>query len=93
MQKTIFEISKMDCPSEENLIRIKLDDISAVKNLDFDIPARRLTIFHIGQLELIEDAIGDLNLGSKTIKTEERGHVEFAEQDNQKKIVVVCSRH
>ena len=26
MQKTIFEISKMDCPSEESLIRTKLDD-------------------------------------------------------------------
>ena len=25
MQKTIFEITKMDCPSEENLIRTKPD--------------------------------------------------------------------
>ncbi len=28
----------MDCPSEENLIRIKLDEIKAIENLEFDIP-------------------------------------------------------
>jgi hypothetical protein len=47
MQKTIFEISKMDCPSEENLIRIKLDGIPEISNLVFDIPNRQLTVFHI----------------------------------------------
>ncbi|WP_417197885.1 hypothetical protein [Bizionia sp.] len=30
MKKTIFEITKMDCPSEENLIRMKLDGISSI---------------------------------------------------------------
>ncbi|MFA7648860.1 MAG: cation transporter, partial [Flavobacteriaceae bacterium] len=40
MKKTIFEITKMDCPSEENLIRMKLDGISSIVNLDFDIPNR-----------------------------------------------------
>jgi len=45
MQKTIFEITKMDCPSEENLIRMKLDAISSIVNLDFDIPNRKLTVF------------------------------------------------
>lgn len=34
MEKTIFEISKMDCPSEENLIRMKLDDIASIVNLN-----------------------------------------------------------
>ena len=31
MQKTLFTIQKMDCPSEENLIRMKLDGISEIK--------------------------------------------------------------
>lgn len=38
MEKTIFEISKIHCPSEENLIRVKLNEISEIKNFDFDIP-------------------------------------------------------
>ena len=45
MKKTIFEITKMDCPSEENLIRMKLDGMSSIANLDFDIPNRKLTRF------------------------------------------------
>jgi len=51
MQKTIFEITKMDCPSEENLIRMKLDAISSIVNLDFDIPNRKLTVFHSGETD------------------------------------------
>lgn len=30
MQKSIFEISKMDCPSEENLIRMKLEGVTSI---------------------------------------------------------------
>jgi hypothetical protein len=33
MQKTIFKISKMDCPSEEQMIRLKLLDLSNIKSL------------------------------------------------------------
>ena len=42
MEKTTFEIKKMDCPCEENLLRMKLDVIEEVKNLEFDIPNRKL---------------------------------------------------
>jgi len=45
MKKTIFEITKMDCPSEENLIRMKLDGISSIANLEFDILNRKLMFF------------------------------------------------
>jgi len=87
MQKTDFEISKMDCPSEENLIKIKLGEISAIRNLEFDIPARRLVVFHDDQLEAIEAAIDDLNLGSRTLLTEEFDQIEFTERSNQRKLL------
>ena len=38
MNKTIFNITKMDCPSEEQLIRMKLQNFDTVKSLEFDIP-------------------------------------------------------
>lgn len=85
MNKTVFEISKMDCPSEENLIRMKLDDISDIKNLDFDIANRQLTVFHNGEADLIESAIHSLKLGGKKISTEETNQVTFSENTNQKK--------
>lgn len=88
MEKTIFEISKMDCPSEENLIRLKLDGIGEIKNLDFDIPHRRLTVFHEGQLKEIENAIIDLNLGGKRLTTEQTDENEFFEEpEKQRKLL------
>jgi len=59
----------MDCPSEERLIRMKLEGIDGIKNLQFDIPNRKLTIFHTGNSDLITDRIDDLKLDSKLVET------------------------
>lgn len=87
MDKTVFKITKMDCPSEENLIRIKLDAIASIKNLDFDIPGRKLTVFHDGQTEKIEKSIIELNLGGKRLSTEETDQINFKEHTNQRKLL------
>ncbi len=87
MEKTLFEITKMDCPSEENLIRMKLDGISGIKNLDFDIANRKLTVFHVGQMEQIETSIQELNLGGKKIKTEHTKQTEFSKDEKQRKLL------
>ncbi|MGY5353650.1 cation transporter [Wenyingzhuangia sp. IMCC45467] len=87
MQKTTFEITKMDCPSEENLIRIKLDNIPNIANLSFDIPNRKLTVFHKGEVSQIEKSIIELNLGGKKISTENTEETDFKENKNQKKLL------
>ena len=87
MKKTLFEINQMDCPSEENLIRMKLDGISSIVNLDFDIPNRKLTVFHSGEIDQIEKSILELNLGGKKISTEQTDQTDFKENANQKKLL------
>lgn len=77
----------MDCPSEENLIRMKLNGISSIANLDFDIPNRKLTVFHSGQVDQIEKSILELNLGGKKMSTEQTDQTEFKENANQKKLL------
>ncbi len=77
----------MDCPSEENLIRMNLDGISSIANLDFDIPNRKLTIFHNGQIEEIEKSIIDLKLGGKRISTVQTDQTAFNENASQKKLL------
>ena len=77
----------MDCPSEENLIRMKLDGISSIENLDFDIPNRKLTVFHNGEIDQIEKSVLELNLGGKKISTEQTDQTEFKETANQKKLL------
>ncbi|MFD2917986.1 cation transporter [Psychroserpens luteus] len=87
MQKSIFEISKMDCPSEENLIRMKLDDITEIRNLEFDIANRRLVVFHVSNLDTIENSLTELKLGSKKISTEQTDQIDFVEDSNQRKLL------
>lgn len=87
MQKTVFEISKMDCPSEENLIRMKLDGIEGIFHLDFDIPNRRLTVFHDGNGDQIEDYIIKLNLGGRKTSHETIEPIEFEDQSNQRRLL------
>jgi Co/Zn/Cd efflux system component len=87
MEKTLFEITKMDCPSEENLIRMKLDGIASIANLDFDIANRKLTVFHTGEIAQIEQSILELKLGGKKISTENTTQTDFKENQNQKKLL------
>ncbi len=87
MQKTVFRISEMDCPSEENLIRIKLEDISAIQNLDFDIPNRTVTVYHDGEIDRIETSISDLNLGGERVSSSEADRIEFVQDQAQKKLL------
>ncbi|MCF6358136.1 MAG: cation diffusion facilitator family transporter [Draconibacterium sp.] len=70
MYKTDFIISKMDCPSEENLVRLKLDGLSIIKKLDFDIENRKLTVFHTDKNREIEKRLKELNLGAEYQSTE-----------------------
>jgi len=89
MLKTEFEISKMDCPSEEGLIRLKLQDLSSIKKLDFDLVNRKLFVFHEDDLELIETRINELNLGTKIVGSKDIGEVFFEKNSSsQRKLLL-----
>ncbi|HAQ71660.1 MAG TPA: cation transporter [Flavobacteriales bacterium] len=89
MEKSVFKISQMDCPSEEQMIRMKLDGINEIKQLEFEIPQRKLTIFHIGNTTEIERILAELKLGSKLISNTQSQVVIDTETDtgNQRKIL------
>jgi Co/Zn/Cd efflux system component len=59
----------MDCPSEESLIRMKLEGLSTIKSLVFDIENRKLTVFHSEENEEIEKYLKELNLGTELQET------------------------
>lgn len=64
-----YHISQMDCPSEEAMIRMKLQNIAGIDLLDFDISERALTVVHCGQEAEITSALSSLGLGAKHIST------------------------
>lgn len=67
MIKTVFKIDKMDCSCEENLIRLKLQDFSGIRRLDFDLGKRTLSVFHTGNEHEIPQCIDALKLDSRVI--------------------------
>ena len=69
MNKTIFHISKMDCPSEEQIIRMKLAELKNIVSLDFDILNRKLTVFHTNDHDIIFTYLDSLQFDTKFIET------------------------
>ncbi len=67
MQKTTFKISKMDCPSEEQMIRMKLADLTNINSLDFDIVNRQLIVFHTDNYQQIFQRLENLKLDTSII--------------------------
>ena len=65
MFKSTYRIAQMDCPSEENLIRMKLQGLDTIVQLEFDLDSRRLVVVHSEGAEEIERRLNELNLGSR----------------------------
>jgi len=73
MRKTVFNISKMDCPSEERMIRMKLEGMDNIRSLEFDIPGRMLGVCHTESYEGIFEALNSLRLDTRLVSSEETG--------------------
>ncbi len=84
MQKTTFKISKMDCSSEEQMIRMKLADLTNIKSLDFDIPNRKLTVIHIGNYDQIIQRLDALKFDTSLIDSVSADNYETI-SDNAKR--------
>jgi cation transport ATPase len=65
-----FLVAKMDCPSEEQMIRMALDDLGPGIALEFDTPHRKLKVFYDNNLEIIQSRIESLGLGATLENTE-----------------------
>ena len=76
MKKSVFHISKMDCPSEERLIRMALDGKTEIKSLHFDLHGRSLTVFHEDDSEKILSVLKPLNLGAEVFSSEKTSEAE-----------------
>lgn len=74
----------MDCPSEEQMIRMKLESFNSINQLQFDIPNRKLTVYHNGSLELLTNLLDELDLGANLISNEKTNET-LSTKDNSKK--------
>lgn len=65
-----FSVPKMDCPSEEHMIRLALDGREGIESLSFDLSRRRVHVYHSGAIDSHADKLDSLGLGSTLIGTE-----------------------
>lgn len=90
MERTVLFVKDMDCPSEEQMIRMKLSDNAAVRHLNFDLENRRLEIFHESGLEDILTAVGSLNFGEEVVETGAySGDISQADNAADKKLLLI----
>lgn len=68
----------MDCSAEEHLISLKLEPITGIRRLQFDLPSRRLKVFHTGSGLEIRNSLESLNMGAVQI-----GHEETLAEENE----------
>lgn len=71
MRQTVFKIPKMDCPSDENLIRLMLENFASIKNIKFDLPTRQMIVIHNGSFEEILTKLKPLQLKAEVLDTKE----------------------
>lgn len=64
-----YSVPKMDCPSEENLIRMALSTVT-VKSFAFDLANRKVTLEHEGVAEVVSKHLAPLKLGATLISSE-----------------------
>lgn len=62
--RSVFRIPGMDCPSEEQMIRLRLADLP-VTALAFDLPGRQLVVWHSGDASAILQCIVPLGYGAE----------------------------
>lgn len=92
MKIDTYLIGKMDCPSEEQMIRMKLSGISTIKKLQFDLSNRILTVFHSGESEEIYAKLESLDLNTVLKESEtSEGEMPAPEKEDevlQKKLLI-----
>lgn len=77
-QKTTIKIPKMDCPSEERIIRMALERVDGIFQLSFDLNSRQLVVTHNGKPDEIVMALQPLNFGAVLIETTQLSDGEFS---------------
>lgn len=68
-----YRIEQMDCPTEERLIRNKLEPMPGIVRLDFNLIGRELTVYHrLNDLHPVEEALIAIGMGPHLIEAGQR---------------------
>jgi len=83
LSSTIFSIPKMDCPSEEQLIRMALAPLKEAERLSFDLPKRQVTVIHRGKPEGVLRLLTPLGFDAKIVSCSSADSLETSTGDEE----------
>jgi Co/Zn/Cd efflux system component len=92
VKSTTFLLGKMDCSSEEQLVRMKLADVPSITAVVVDLTERTATVYHDADSARILRALDSLNLDTSTLS--ERTDVEppsTQDRDRKERRVLVIA--
>ena len=69
MQKTTFSLPQMDCAAEERLVRMAVRGDASVRQIEADLSARTVDIYHDGPAESVLRLLEPLNFGAKIVES------------------------
>lgn len=87
-----YRIDNMDCPTEERLIRNKLEAMSGIKRLDFNLLDRELTVYHQLDDDLsITKALKAIDMAPMRLEEGTSAAPALPTLDGKKKILLAVS--
>ena len=69
--ESTFVVPKMDCPSEERMIRLALEPLDEVVGLRFDLDERTVAVFHRGSAQTVLAHLEPLGFGAQLEQSKE----------------------
>lgn len=82
LYRTTFDVKKMDCPAEEQMIRTALDGEDNIRHLEFNLMDRILVVWHSGEADTITDILVGLNLGTSFISSNKVPESQIPKKDS-----------
>ncbi|HEV7281620.1 MAG TPA: cation transporter [Pirellulaceae bacterium] len=89
MERLKFDVPKMDCGAEEQLIRMQLGDRSDVLRIACDLSSRTVDVVHNGAADEIERAFASLNLGASLVDREPVETLEPSDDDRRQRQTLI----
>lgn len=86
-----YRIEKMDCPTEERLIRNRLENMNGVVRLDFNLIDRKLTVLHRAEAAEIEKALVALDMSPVAISGAEPASKDIPALTQRQKLLLALS--
>jgi Cd2+/Zn2+-exporting ATPase len=87
-----YAITNMDCPTEERLIRNKLDGMIGVVRLDFNLMNRVLTVHHQrDSLDAVTDALTSIGMQAKLIEEDQPNDHDVPALSSTQKMLLIVS--